>query len=166
MLWRIPSPHTPSINTSNKCTCAWYDTYFLFSNLLSAECYAMPGPRVRPLPRRQMRPPLPAPVAICLLLSSLVPLAAATLPPPQAAPAATVVAPPPLRMTVALYSPPGPAWSRMAASATAHPSVKMTALISPNHGTSDQRRCCQSPLALPAPSLHGTRHGSHDAANT
>jgi len=50
---------------------------------------------------------------------------------------ASAAPPPPLRMTVALYSEPGPTWQRMAASAKAHPTVKMTALISPNHDQND-----------------------------
>ncbi len=41
---------------------------------------------------------------------------------------------PPISMTIALYTEPGPQWKRMADSATAYPSVPMTAIISPHHG--------------------------------
>ena len=71
------------------------------------------------------------PVAAALAVVSAATAAAAAAAGPKPPP------PPPLRMTVALYSPPGKPWERMAAAAKAHPSVKMTALISPNHDFND-----------------------------
>ena len=42
-----------------------------------------------------------------------------------------------LRMTVALYADPGPTWWRLARSARANPSVRITAIISPAHNNND-----------------------------
>ena len=42
-----------------------------------------------------------------------------------------------LRTTVALYTPPGPLWKRLALSAKAFPAVDVVAIISPQHGDND-----------------------------
>ena len=42
-----------------------------------------------------------------------------------------------IRTTVALYTPPGPVWQRLAHSATAFPDVEVTAIISPRHSDND-----------------------------
>ena len=42
-----------------------------------------------------------------------------------------------VRTTVALYTPPGPVWQRLARSARAFPDVEVTAIISPRHSDND-----------------------------
>jgi hypothetical protein len=42
-----------------------------------------------------------------------------------------------LRTTVALYTPPGPLWQRLARSAKAFPALEVVAIISPRHGDND-----------------------------